>query len=108
MHGLRSAGAVRTVLISYGVVAFGFLSTRTVPVSTVAVFGGIPAWGLVLCGVVLQVLMFAGHALIGRHAPDHVTAARGKAIIELIGDGVTVLLFALGTLGGILQTAAGI
>lgn len=108
MQSRWTINTARTVLISYGVAAFGFLSTRTLPVDTVPVFGGIPAWGLVLCGVVLQVLMFAGRTLIRRQAPDPATAARGQGILELIGDGVTVLLFALGTYGGILQTAASI
>lgn len=104
-EGFRSYTAVRAVLITYGVAIFGYLFSRTLPLGPASVFGGVPPWGLVLFGVVLQLLMFAGRALVKRHAPDHETASRSLAIIELLGDGVTVLLFALGTYGAILQAA---
>jgi hypothetical protein len=58
---------------------------------------------LVLGGLGLQVLLFAVRVLIKRYAPDRSSAVQGFMVLELIGDGVTVLLFALGTFGAIMH-----
>lgn len=101
----RSYAAARTALIGYGVAAFSYLFSRSVPTDTIPVFGGIPAWGLVLGGVGMQVLLIAIRALLRRRMSDQTSLAQGELVLELLGDGMTVLLFALGTFGAILQTA---
>lgn len=102
----RTYGAVRTILITYGVAASSYLFTQSVPEGSLPVYGGLlSVRGLVVLGLVLQVLMIGARALIRRHAPDADTAAQGSFILELIGDGVTVLFFALGTFGTILHIA---
>lgn len=101
---LHSYWAVRTVLVTYGVAASSYLFMQSVPegVSPVHV-GMFSPHSLVLTGLVLQVLMIGVRALVRRHAPDPGIAAQGMFILELIGNGVTVLLFALGTFGSILH-----
>jgi hypothetical protein len=102
----RTYGAVRTILITYGVAASSYLFTQSLPDGTLPVYGGMFSPRiLVVLGLVLQVLMIGARALIKRHAPDSDTAAQGMFILELIGDGATVLFFALGTFGAILQMA---
>lgn len=102
----RIYGAVRTILITYGVAASSYLFTQSVPETSLPVYGGLlSSRGLVVLGLVLQVLMIGVRALIRRHATDADTAAQGVFILELIGDGVTVLFFALGTYGAILHVA---
>ena len=41
--------------------------------------------------------------LIKRHAADPETAIKGYYVVELIGDGVTVFLFSLATVGAFLR-----
>jgi hypothetical protein len=62
--------------------------------------------GYVLGGLSLQVLLMIAHAIMKRWAPDAASAAQGRLVIELVGDGITVLLFAMGTLGAVLQAAS--
>jgi hypothetical protein len=105
----RAYGAVRTALVSYGVAAFSYLFSQFTPDDTPLALGGtIPARSLVLLGLVLQLLLLAARALIKRHAPDHAAAVQGFLILELVGDGLTVLFFALGTFGAILHAAVDI
>jgi hypothetical protein len=96
----RVYGSVRTLLIGYGVAAFSFLLDRA----------GDPEDGhgrLFIIGVAVQFLLLAARWLIRRRvAPD--LAPQTLQIAELIGDGVTVLLFALATLGGVTQLANGV
>jgi hypothetical protein len=102
----RTYGVVRTILITYGVAASSYLFTQSVPDATLPVYGGMfSPPSLVVLGLVLQVLMIGARVLIKRYAQDAGIAAQGMFILELIGDGVTVLFFALGTFGAILQMA---
>lgn len=102
----RTYGAVRTILITYGVAASSYLFSQSVPEGTSPVYGGLfSPRSLVVLGLVLQVLMIGARGLIKRQAPDSDTAAQGMFVLELIGDGVTVLCFALGTFGAILSMA---
>lgn len=97
---------VRTLLVTYGVAASSYLFTQSVPDGTLPVYGGMFSPRiLVVLGLVLQVLMIGARGLIRRHAPDAGTAAQGMLILELIGDGATVLFFALGTFGTLLHMA---
>jgi len=88
----RVYGAVRTALIGYGAAAYAYFFFRAEPGS---------AHGLVLSGIALQLLLVLARALIKRYAPDRASATQGMLVLELAGDGVTVLLFALATLGAI-------
>jgi hypothetical protein len=100
----RVHGAIRTALITYGVAVFTYLFTRHDSGASAEVLGsGVSARFVVLGGIVLQLLLIAVRALIKRYAPDRSSAVQGFMILELIGDGVTVLLFALGTFGAIMH-----
>jgi len=84
----RSHGALRSTLIGYGVLAFTFFPpTRT----------------LMLCGVGAQLAVIVARKLIEMRVRDPAVAAQALMLIELLGDGVTVALFAIATLGGILR-----
>lgn len=84
----RSYGALRSTLIGYGVLAFTFFPpTRT----------------LMLCGVGAQLAVIVARKLIEMRVRDPAVAAQALMLIELLGDGVTVALFAIATLGGILR-----
>jgi hypothetical protein len=88
------------------VAASSYLFTQSPPDGTLPFYGGLfSSRSLVVLGLVLQVLMIGARWLIKRHAPDAGTAAQGMLILELIGDGATVLFFALGTFGAILHIA---
>jgi len=103
----RFYGVVRTTLITYGVAAFTYLFSQSTSSDPPQAFGGFAsAQSVVLGGLGLQLLLLAARALIKRYAPDRDSAVQGFIVLELIGDGVTVLLFALGTLGAITHGAS--
>lgn len=83
--------ALRGVLIGYGVAAFLFFQSRALP----------PDWSLVMlaAGIALQLALF----VIGR-LPDK----RALGLAELVADGATVLLFALGTFKGVAAQLSGL
>ena len=88
MSEIRSVGALRSTLIGLGVLAFTFFPpTRT----------------LMLWGVGVQIALILARMLIQRRVSDPAIAAQSLTIVELFGDGVTVALFAIATLGGIMQ-----
>ena len=102
----RFYGVVRTTLITYGVALFTYLFTRHDSVAPSEALGGsVSAQALVLGGLGLQVLLFVVRLFIKRHAPDRASAVQGFVVLDLIGDGVTVLLFALGTFGAMMHGA---
>jgi hypothetical protein len=83
-----SAGALRSALIGYGVLAFTFFPpTRT----------------LMLWGVGVQIALMIARKLVERQVRDPAIAAQALTLLELLGDGATVALFAIATLGGILR-----
>lgn len=99
--GLRY-GAARTVLITYGIAAYSYLFAQPGPTGAAKAFGvGASASSFVVSGVVLQVVLIAARLLIKRVTNDQETTAQALGILELIADGVTVLLFAMATLGAI-------
>lgn len=85
---MRRYAALRSVLIGYGVAAFAFFPpTRT----------------LMLWGVVAQVAVVILRKLIERQVRDPAMAGTALRVLEVAGDGVTVALFAIATLGGIMR-----
>ena len=83
----RSSAGLRSALIGYGVLAFTFFPpTRT----------------LMLCGVVAQVAVIVARKLVERRVRNPAIASQALMLIELLGDGATVALFAIATLGGII------
>jgi len=86
--------ALRGILITFGIGALGFLFARN---------ASRPSLALVLGGLAVQALLVLARWLAKRHAPDEESAQKVFLMLELVGNGATVLLFALGTLGGMRQ-----
>jgi hypothetical protein len=100
----RTCGVLRTVLITCGVAVGAYLFTQSVPAGAMPAAGGLLSpRSLVVLGLVFQALLIGARVLIRRHVPDAGMAVQGMFVMEPVGDGVTVLLFAPGTFGAILQ-----
>ena len=84
----RSFGGLRSTLIGVCVLAFTFFP---------------PGRALLLWGIGVQIAVILARRLIERQVHDPARAAQALTVVELLGDGATVLLFALATFGGILQ-----
>jgi hypothetical protein len=100
----RSFRLLRSSLIGYGVLLLGYVLGRSDPGPSGRGLHGISI-ELPLGGIALQVLLVFASRLIRRRlvAPDR--AEPLIAMLELIGDGVTVLLFAIATFGILMQAA---
>jgi hypothetical protein len=98
---LRRFGAIRTALIGYGVVAFGYLFARP----DAGPDDGTSGLAFIAVGIGLQLALLAAGVFVRRHAPDGAAAARAMFVLELVADGVTVLLFALATLRAVMPPA---
>ena len=83
-----SYGALRSALIGYGVLAFTFFP---------------PTRALMLWGVGVQIALMIARKLVERQVRDPAIAGQVLTLLELLGDGATVALFAIATLGGILR-----
>jgi hypothetical protein len=92
---LRRSGAVRSAIIAYGIAAYSWFVTR--PDASVAM-------PMFLVGVAIQVLVLVAGVVAKRQGGE--VAATALPIVELVADGITVLLFALATYQGILQRTA--
>ena len=91
MSEKRSVAVLRSTLISFGVLVFTFFPpTRT----------------LMLWGVCVQIAVILGRMVIEHRLRDPAIAGQALTVLELLGDGVTVALFAIATLGGIMQLGA--
>lgn len=101
----RAYGALRTALIGYGVTALAFLQFGSPGVASQAAGFWGSARGFVLLGIGLQLILMLARALTRRHVADEASAARITDVSELVADGVTVLLFAMATLGPITRVA---
>jgi hypothetical protein len=88
MSDVRRVGIVRSTLIGYGVLAFTFFP---------------PTRAMMLWGVGVQILTIVVRWLIERQVRDPVMAGQALMVVELLADGVTVALFAIATLGGIMS-----
>ena len=86
----RLEAALRTALITYGIAAYVWLLDD---VTT--------GRRLLVAGLAVQVAL----AIFGRVVRSDFPA-QGRYIAELLGDGVTVLLFAAATYAGIVRTAS--
>ena len=85
---MRHYAAFRSALIGYGVLAFAFFPpTRT----------------LMLWGIGVQIAVILARQLIQRQVRDPEVASTALRVLELVADGVTVALFAIATLGGIMR-----
>ena len=93
---------MRTALIGYGVAAFAFFQFGSSPgmASQSAGFWG-SARGFVLLGIGLQLVLMLARALTKRYVHDPASATQIMDVCEVVADGVTVLLFAMATLGQI-------
>jgi hypothetical protein len=98
----RVYGTVRTLLIGYGVAAFSLFFDHTSDPEGEALHER-----LLVIGVGVQFLLLAVRWLIRRRM-DADLAPQALQSVELLGDGVTVLLFALATLGGVARFASGV
>lgn len=88
MSETQRVGGIRSALIGYGVLAFTFFPpTRT----------------LMLWGIGMQIVAIVVRWLVERRVRDPALAAQALTIVELLADGVTVALFAIATLGGIMR-----
>jgi voltage-gated potassium channel Kch len=85
---MRRYAAFRSALIGYGVVAFAFFP---------------PTRALMLWGVGAQIAVIVLRKLIERQVRDPAMAGTALMVLEIVGDGVTVALFAIATLGGIMR-----
>jgi hypothetical protein len=83
-----SSAALRSSLIGYGVLAFTFFP---------------PGRTLMLWGVGVQIAVIFARKMIERQVSDPAVSAQALMVLELVADGVTVALFAIGTLGGIMR-----
>lgn len=98
---LRRFGAVRTALIGYGVVAFGYLFARP----GAGPDDGTSGLTFVAVGIGLQLALLAAGVVVRRHVGTGPAAAQVMFVLELVADGVTVLLFALATLRAAMPAA---
>jgi hypothetical protein len=94
---------VRTILISYGIAAYTVVLPSFGPDDGArAVAGFASPQTLVLIGLGTQMVLLAARWLIKRHVADTDAFLQAFDVLDVIGDGVTVLLFALGTFGAIM------
>lgn len=101
----RYSGAARTFLITWGIAAYTLLLPSSDLKNAPQLLGAVSPHSIVLAGLGLQCLLVGVRMLVKRYAPDHGSALQGMSVLSIIGDGVTVLLFALGTLTAILPAA---
>lgn len=85
---MRRYGGLRSALIGYGVLAFTFFP---------------PTRSLMVWGIGVQIVTIVVRWLIERRVRDQALAAQALMVVELVADGVTVALFAIATLGGIMR-----
>jgi hypothetical protein len=88
MSEIRRFAGLRSALIAYGVLAFTFFP---------------PTRALMLWGVGVQIAVIVVRQLIERQVRDPAMAGTALMVLELVADGVTVALFAIATLGGIMR-----
>jgi type IV secretory pathway TrbD component len=94
-------GTLRTAIIGYGVAAFSWLFTkRGIIEDPLAAEASSTARLLFASGIACQVLAFVLRLWIKRTSGSE-DGANAMALIELLADGATVLIFAVATFRGI-------
>jgi hypothetical protein len=94
-------GTLRTVVIGYGVAAFTWLFTRRGLIEDpLAAASSNTARLLFAFGIGCQILAFIARRWIKRRFEDE-AGANAAAIVEILADGATVLVFAVATFRGI-------
>ena len=104
----RAYGVVRSALIGYGVAAFTYLFSRSGALGSAGAGQYGSAQTLVLVGLALQVLLIGARLAVRRRASESAVAAQGLMILELVADGITVLLFAMATLGAVIHASGNV
>ena len=92
------------MLIGYGIAIYTLLFSRVDNVGDAGTSSS--SSHLALWGIAAQLLVMAVRALVERVVADRDIASQMLTIVELIGDGVSVLLFALSTLGAMTNLAS--
>lgn len=82
----RIYAVVRTVLIGCGALGLSFFQRDY-------------SRGLMFAGVAMQGAVIVAGALLRRFLPGPAQASQAMLVLEIVADGVTVLLFALATFG---------
>jgi hypothetical protein len=94
-------GTIRTAIIGCGVAAFGWLFTRRgIIEDPLAADASSTARLLLAAGLGCQALAFIARWWIKRNFGEE-GGATGAALVEILADGATVLLFAIATFRGI-------
>jgi hypothetical protein len=102
--GLRTEDAVRGVIIAIVSAVAGYWIL--VPATEAQARAVSPrALALVAIGIALQLLVIGGNWLVRRyeraHGMEGQLAPQGRHVLQLLADGVSVLLFAMAVFGGI-------
>jgi hypothetical protein len=99
---------VRGALITYGIAAYAYLVPQPLG-SASSPFPALDSPQMLLIGIASQVLVLAGRGFAkrqeGARGPDERAALGAVFVLELLADGITVLMFALATYGPILRFA---
>lgn len=102
----QAYGTVRTSLIVYGVAAYTYFQVGSWSGTASRALGNWgSAHGFALLGLTLQLLLILARALLKRYVSDLTSVARIMMVLEIVADGVTVMLFAMATLGPLTQAA---
>lgn len=100
----RYPGLIRTTLITYGVAGLSWLLSRSSLHEAAPGLGGFAsAQRLFFAGVAVQLVLLIARQVIKRRSTDSDVTRQTLDVVDLIGDGVTVFAFALGTLGAVLH-----
>jgi hypothetical protein len=98
---VRLHSSFRGVLIGYGVAFFSWFFNRTLPEDETSRDWSAGSGYMIGIGLALQLLMLLVKWLVGRYERDHgmegMLQPQAVAIVQLLIDGITVLLFAIGT-----------
>jgi hypothetical protein len=92
LRAFRGSTAARSFIITYGIAAFSFFMLRSSASGVPA-----PGAGMFVAGLAIQLAVWIATAQIKRRIGEAEVAMRIHHVIALIADGLTVLLFAIGT-----------
>jgi hypothetical protein len=105
-------GFVRGMLITYGVAAFSWLFSRTLPMEEASGSNLLSALQGVGIGLALQIALVIVRTIVKRYERSHGMEGQlypqALYVFELFADGITVLLFAISTFRAILMVPAGL